>query len=108
MKPKPHDKKEPHIVDWLKDQRQKNRTSLATETDATATRTIDWQRELTGNGNISMKSVLERAKGLEEKAQRKQKLMSITKGKDNIDDMIAVNEMYVESIRAKLHLLNVI
>lgn len=53
-----------------------------------------------------MKSILEKAKILEDKAERKQKLMSITKGNNNIEDLISVNEMYVESIRAKLHILN--
>ena len=49
--------------------------------------------------------VLDKAKGFEEKAKRKQQMMTIG-GTSNIEDIIELNDMYVESIKAKLELLN--
>lgn len=48
---------------------------------------------------------LGKAKEFEERAKRKQDLIGVTKGA-TIEDIIEVNDMYVESIKAKLELLN--
>lgn len=50
--------------------------------------------------------VLERAKDMEVKARRKQQLLINAKGGGTVEDIIQVNDMYVESIKAKLELLN--
>lgn len=49
---------------------------------------------------------LEKAKEFEEKARRKQEMALISKGGGRIEDIIQVNDMYVESIKAKLEVLN--
>ena len=46
-----------------------------------------------------------KAKDIEEKAKRKQEIIGATKGA-TIEDIIELNDMYVESIKAKLELLN--
>ena len=48
---------------------------------------------------------LSKSKNFEEKAMRKQAIIGATKGA-TIEDMIELNDMYVESIKAKLTLLN--
>jgi len=48
---------------------------------------------------------LEKAKDFEEKAKRKQEIIGATKGA-TIEDIIEMNDMYVESIKAKLEILN--
>lgn len=49
--------------------------------------------------------MLDKAKIFEEKAKRKQEIIGATQGA-TIDDIIELNDMYVESIKAKLELLN--
>jgi hypothetical protein len=46
-----------------------------------------------------------KAKEFEEKAKRKQQILGTGKGA-TIEDIIELNDMYVESIKAKLELLN--
>lgn len=46
-----------------------------------------------------------KAKDFEDKAKRKQEIIGATKGA-TIEDIIELNDMYVESIKAKLELLN--
>lgn len=48
---------------------------------------------------------LDKAKDFEEKAKRKQLIIGATKGA-TIEDIIELNDMYVESIKAKLELLH--
>lgn len=48
---------------------------------------------------------LGKAKNFEEKAKRKQEMICVTRGA-SIDDIVELNDMYVESIKAKLELLN--
>ncbi len=48
---------------------------------------------------------LGKAKDFEEKAKRKQQIIGTTKGA-TIEDIIELNDMYVESIKAKLELLH--
>lgn len=45
-----------------------------------------------------------KAKEFEDKAKRKQEIIGVTQG--TIEDIIDLNDMYVESIKAKLELLN--
>ena len=49
---------------------------------------------------------LEKTKKLEIQAQRKQKQIEANKDNAKIDDIIEVNDMYIESIQGKLELLN--
>ncbi len=49
--------------------------------------------------------ILDKAKVFEEKAKRKQQIIGTTNGA-TIEDIIELNDMYVESIKAKLELLN--
>ena len=46
-----------------------------------------------------------KAKDFEDKAQRKQKIIGVKQGA-TVEDIIELNDMYVESIKAKLELLN--
>jgi hypothetical protein len=71
-------------------------------------KTKDWKKDydkmnLTGKDKYDM--FLGKAKDFEEKAHRKQEIIGVTKGA-TIEDIIELNDMYVESIKAKLELLN--
>ena len=48
---------------------------------------------------------LDKAKDFEEKARRKQQIIGATKGA-TIEDIIELNDLYVDSIKAKLELLH--
>lgn len=48
---------------------------------------------------------LDKARDFEDKAKRKQEIIGATNGA-TIEDIIELNDMYVESIKTKLELLN--
>ena len=48
---------------------------------------------------------ISKAKDFEEKAKRKQEIMTVNRGA-TIEDIIEINDMVVESIKAKLEVLN--
>ena len=56
-------------------------------------------------GQEKYEMYLEKAKDFEDKAKRKQEIIGVNKG-GTIEDIIQVNDMYVESIKAKLEILN--
>ena len=49
---------------------------------------------------------LEKTRKIEEKALRKQQQIEANKEHAGIDDIIEVNEMYIESLQGKLELLS--
>lgn len=68
----------------------------------------DWKRDLDKmdlHGKEKYDMFIGKAKDFEEKAKRKQEIIGVTKGA-TIEDIIELNDMYVESIKAKLELLN--
>ena len=56
------------------------------------------------HGKEKFDMYVEKAKEFEEKAKRKQQIIGTSKGA-TIEDIIELNDMYVESIKAKLELL---
>ena len=109
LKPKPAEKREGKIVDWLKEQRHKRSIDADYTAPTVSTKSYDWQKELEKKdlrGRDRYEIYLEKAKEFEEKAQRKQQLIMSQKGGGSINDIIQVNDMYVESIKAKLEVLN--
>ncbi|CDW82839.1 UNKNOWN [Stylonychia lemnae] len=108
MVPKPKEKKEGKIIDWLREQRMKNQND-AQNSITISTQNHDWRKELSkldNNGRDRYDMVLEKAKEMEVKAKRKQQIINQAKGGGTVEDIIQVNDMYVESIKAKLELLN--
>ena len=108
MKPKPREIREGKIVDWLKEQRIKNDEERKSGHISTIHKNKDWKKDydkmdLSGKDKYDM--FLGKAKDFEEKAKRKQEIIGVTKGA-TIEDIIELNDMYVESIKAKLELLN--
>ena len=68
----------------------------------------DWKKDLDKmelHGKEKYDMFIGKAKDFEEKAKRKQEIIGATKGA-TIEDIIELNDMYVESIKAKLELLN--
>jgi hypothetical protein len=68
----------------------------------------DWKKEIDKmdlQGREKYDMFLDKAKGFEEKAKRKQEIIGATRGA-TIEDIIELNDMYVDSIKAKLELLN--
>lgn len=108
MKPKPREIREGKIVDWLKEQRIKHEEDRKNGHAPPIQKTKDWKKDydkmdLTGKDKYDM--FIGKAKDFEEKAKRKQEIIGVTKGA-TIEDIIELNDMYVESIKAKLELLN--
>ena len=48
---------------------------------------------------------IDKARQLEEKALRKQQMLKVGKG-NTIEDIIEINDMYIDSVKAKLEVLN--
>jgi hypothetical protein len=68
----------------------------------------DWKKDFDKmdlHGKEKYDMFIGKAKDFEEKAKRKQEIIGATKGA-TIEDIIELNDMYVESIKAKLELLN--
>eukprot|EP00347_Sterkiella_histriomuscorum_P020948 403335841 len=108
MKPKPKEKKEGKIVDWLREQRTKHDLDIQNGVSPQHNKTNDWKKELDKmqlHGKEKYDMFLGKAKDFEEKAKRKQQIIGTTKGA-TIEDIIELNDMYVESIKAKLELLH--
>ena len=107
LKPKPKEKKEGKIVDWLREQRLKHDQD-AKNGQSPQTKNADWKKDLEKmhlQGKEKYDMFLDKAKDFEEKAKRKQLIIGATKGA-TIEDIIELNDMYVESIKAKLELLH--
>ena len=108
LKPKPKEQKELQIVDWLKEQRVRHAVDKQSGQTLPAKNTGEWKRELERMdlvGKEKYDMYIGKAKDFEEKARRKQEIIGVTKGA-TIEDIIELNDMYVESIKAKLELLN--
>jgi hypothetical protein len=61
----------------------------------------DWRREaerLKPGDTAQYDIFLERTRKIEERAQRKQQQIDQSRGEAGIDDIIEVNEMYIESL----------
>ena len=70
--------------------------------------TEDWKkdyekRDLQGKEKYDL--FISKAKDFEERAKRKQEIIGVNKD-NNIEDIIELNDMYVNSIKAKLEVLN--
>ena len=107
LKPKPKEKKEGKIVDWLREQRLKHGQDTNTTTQSPKPN-HDWKKDIEKmelQGREKYDVILDKAKEFEEKAKRKQQIIGVSKGA-TIEDIIELNDMYVESIKAKLELLN--
>ena len=108
LKPKPKPLKEGKIIDWLREQRIKHDQERSLGGSVTSKPNKDWKKELERmdlHGKEKYDIVLDKARLFEEKAKRKQDLIGVTKGA-TIEDIVELNDMYVESIKAKLELLN--
>ena len=73
---------------------------------------LNWKKELKkikeggGGHQQQFDQYLEHSRKIEEKAQRKQEQLEANREKAGIDDILEINEMYIESVRGKLELLN--
>lgn len=70
-----------------------------------------WKREVdkikNGADAVSQyEFFLEKTRKLEVQAQRKQQQIDLSRDQAGIEDIIEVNEMYIESLQGKLELLN--
>ena len=94
-------------MDWLKEQRVKHLQDKANGVSPIKNNQ-DWIKDLEKmdlSGKEKYDMFLGKAKNFEERAKRKQEIIGATKGA-TIEDIIELNDMYVESIKAKLELLN--
>ncbi len=69
----------------------------------------DWRKEAerVKNGDIASYDIyMEKTRKMEERALRKQQQIEANRDNAAIDDIIEVNEMYIESLQGKLELLN--
>eukprot|EP00347_Sterkiella_histriomuscorum_P011753 403371232 len=111
MKSKPKEKKEGKIVDYLREQRIKNQEDERNGLSVSSSKNLDWKKEInryndSSKNKDSYDMVLEKAKDYEQKAKRKQQLLINAKGGGTVEDLMQVNDMYVESIKAKIELLH--
>ena len=68
----------------------------------------DWRRDyekMDLHGREKYEVFLSKARNFEEKAKRKQDILGVAEN-TTIEDIIELNDMYVESIKAKLDILN--
>ena len=113
LAPKPLPKKEPVIVDYLTETRRKKDLEryMMTQKSQPTLHTKDkdaWLADLNRmdlHGRERYEVYLGKAKNFEEKAERKQQILGVNPNA-NIEDIIELNDMYVDSIKAKLEILN--
>jgi len=113
LAPKPLPKKEPIIVDYLTETRRKKDLEryMMTQKSQPTLHTKDkdaWLADLNRmdlHGRERYEVYLGKAKNFEEKAERKQQILGVNPNA-NIEDIIELNDMYVDSIKAKLEILN--
>lgn len=113
LAPKPQPKKEPVIVDYLTETRRKKDLEryMNTQKSQPQLHTKDkdaWLQDLNKmdlHGRERYEVYLGKAKNFEEKAERKQQMLGVNPNAA-IEDIIELNDMYVDSIKAKLEILN--
>jgi hypothetical protein len=103
MVPKPKPKREPVIVDYLRELRNKREE---TDTHKKGTTGIDWDN--LKDKNIDDKTKIElmkaRTKLLEENAQRKEQMNKVNGS--TVEDNVDINDMLIDAIEMKLSILD--
>jgi len=105
IKPPEKPKREGIIVDYLQEQRKKRDQEGRSGIEQTKP---DWKKEYDKmglQGKEKYDVYLSKAKDFDNKAERKKKIIDVNNAA-SIEDIIELNDMYVESIKAKLEILN--
>lgn len=107
MVPKPKPKKEPIIIDWLQDRRNKRAEDKQDGAIRSSPIAQNWKKEIE-NGNYTQQEkydlIKEKTKQLETDAKRKEEMITLAKA-GTIEDRDKINDMIFESIKAKLSIL---
>ena len=107
MVPKPQQKKDIVVADWLMERRKKRDEEIKDGVGVKTDPVKNWNKEIEVNHLNQQERydyIKEKTKQLEEEARRKEEIITIAKS-GTIEDRDKVNDMIFESIKAKLSIL---
>jgi hypothetical protein len=107
MVPKPPQKKEAQVIDWLQERRKRRMEDIVEGRDIKSSPIRNWQKDIEEYQLTQQEKyeyIRERTKQLEEDAKRKEEMITFAKA-GTIEDRDKINDMIFESIKAKLNIL---